>query len=287
MNSSLQYRSVDGIPVSVEFSTAFSQIMECDAELSSTVAQINVIPTGIYWEIPREGDGRTIRLEAHMLAQAVAYERTELHYIADAYSNTYELQEQCQEHVLSCTMSQSTQKENLRELLETPVPVNEVVFARATAGAATVLESGIELPLNVHMMCKNVNEELFAVKKKYKLLFRAEIGEGEQFCIGDCILSELYATPASGGVEIRLHAQLQILHILTSRIWLVSELARGEEIIDISQLPSLVIMRATHESDLWLLAKENCSTVEQIVELNGLRDNSEAWDKFILIPKHR
>ena len=45
------------------------------------------------------------------------------------------------------------------------------------------------------------------------------------------------------------------------------------------------MLRADSSTDLWTLAKENCSTVEAIRRANGLDEAGEDWEKLLLIPK--
>jgi hypothetical protein len=57
--------------------------------------------------------------------------------------------------------------------------------------------------------------------------------------------------------------------------------------LDNSKQPSLVILRASSDDDLWRLAKENRSTVELISEVNSLEEAEGNWEKYLLIPKTR
>ena len=55
--------------------------------------------------------------------------------------------------------------------------------------------------------------------------------------------------------------------------------------LDQSERPSLVLLRAASGDDLWLLARENCSTPEAIRAANGLDALEGDWQRLLLIPK--
>ena len=284
----LLYNTTDDLLATAEFSSNFSQIIECDTAFNAPAASVDVLPTGVYFEILSGGEGRTISMELHMLAQSLCSERTELQYLADAYSNTHSLNLEQQEETVDCLCQQPVLKENVRQLYETPVPAVEVIEAHAAAGVAVQQEGRIELPVCLYVLYRGGDGQTYSGKKRCTVDFplAQEMGGSVRVC--GCDLTELIAIPSDGGVELRLHVQLQTMLLTSQTIRTVASMSYQEdESVDLSGKPSLVILRASDRDDLWTIAKENCSSVEQIEEINGLRDCTGEWEKFLLIPRVR
>ena len=94
------------------------------------------------------------------------------------------------------------------------------------------------------------------------------------------------AMAVPGGMEIRMDAEAQITENEKVEVCYIDKVEYDEEsIIDTSSLPSLVLLRFGEGDKLWDIAKENCSCVDAIMEVNEMEKAEERIGKLILIPK--
>lgn len=285
---SFLYRTPDELISEVEFESGYSQIIEIDTPCADPVAELTLMLTGAYFELVSSSDGRSVSMELHALAQTVCCERMEVSYIADAYSNTNPIELTMQEHDALCIRRQTVLRENLRELYETPYPVLEVLGAHTIAGMAERTEDMLRVPVCVCMIYRSNDGCLHSGRKKYELCFPLTLEADECVMISPVSISDLYLSPASGGIELRLHGEVNVSVMSACRFETVSAISCEETTtLDNSKLPSLVIVRAACGDDLWALAKENCSTIDLICKVNALEAEEGAWEKYLLIPKVR
>lgn len=282
------YLTPDGQPAEAEFESGYSQIIELDAPCADPVAELTLMLTGAYFELLSTGDGRAVSMELHALAQAVCCERMEVSYIADAYSNTNPIALTMREHGALCIRRQSVLRENLRELYETPYPVLEVIGAHTVTGMAEHTEDAVRVPVSVCMVYRSGDGALHSGRKKYELSFPLSLDADESAALSPVRVSDLFLTPASGGIELRLHGEVGVSVMSECRFDAVAAIDCDETAtLDNSRLPSLVIVRANSGDDLWALAKENCSTTDLIRCVNALDETEGAWEKYLLVPKVR
>lgn len=285
---SFLYRSPDEQVSEVEFESGYSQIIEIDTACSDPVAELTLMLTGAYFELMSSGDGRGISMEIHALAQAVCCERMEVSYIADAYSNTNPIELIVQEQGALCIRRQTVLRENLRELYETPYPVLEVLGAHTVTGMAERTEDALKAPVCVCMIYRSNDGCLHSGRKKYELSFPLALDADESAVLSPVRISDLLLSPASGGIELRLHGEVSVSVLSACRFEAVGGISCDEAAtLDNSKLPSLVIVRAASGDDLWALAKENCSTIDLICRVNALDEQEGAWEKYLLVPKVR
>lgn len=284
VKSSLMYCAADGQPASVAFTTGYSQVIECADAGEEPFVRIDAILTGVYYELVPDSGGRTISMEAHLVAQAVQTGRRDVQYLSDAYCNSryLELDEECAEP--ECVRRESVLKETLRDTLELQGGIQELCDAYARCGAVRIDGAGIAVPVTVCLVYKTGEGKLASARKSCELSLETVLEEGER--IGGCAVSasELYVAPTGSGAELRLpvEARLTVCRAVTIRS--LCSVTVSEEGPDLSKLPSLTLLKAHGAEELWRIAKENCSTVEAIVAANGI-DESFRWGSCILVPK--
>ncbi|MGN1002298.1 MAG: SPOCS domain-containing protein [Oscillospiraceae bacterium] len=285
VKSSLLYGAADGQPAAVDFSTGFSQIIECADAGEEPFVRIDAILTGAYYETTPDSGGRTIGMELHLVAQAVQTGRRQVEYLADAYCNSKFL-ELAQESVeLDCVRRETLLKETVRDTVETPGGMQELCDAYARWGAVSIDGGRVMVPVTVCLLYKSGEGKLLSARKRFDVGLEALLEEGER--LDGCALSpaELYLSPTAAGAELRLPVEAKVTVCRTVPIRCLSAVTVSEEgEPDLSRLPTLTLLRARSAEELWDIAKENGSTVEAIVAANGI-DESFPWGKTILVPK--
>lgn len=283
---SLLWQGEDGAVESAAFSSGFSQILEIGSageagELSDI--QIELMLTGAYFELLQTGGGgKTASMELHVLAQAVCAQNRTLCYVSDAYSNAYPLELSCGEPERVASESPLLLRDNMRGLVETPFPVREVVQTLADPGLWTETEEGFSCPIHVKLLLRDEEGVLRGIVRSFTAKFPDQADEDSEMILRAVYCGELYAAPATGGVEVRLVAEARAAVCTAVTITSVESVSADEENpVDLSQLPSVVILPG-QPGDFWTLAKRYHSTVERIEAANSGAENS-----VLLIPRAR
>ena len=283
---SLLWQGEDGNLESAAFSSNFSQILEIGGigeagELSDI--QIELMPTGAYFELlPPGGGSKTVSMELHVLAQAICAQNRTLNYVSDAYSNAYPLELSCGEPERVVSESPLLLRDNMRGLVETPFSVREVVQTLADPGLWTETEDGFSCPIHVKLLLRDEEGVLRGVVRSFTAKFPNQADDETEMTLRSVYCGELYAAPATGGVEVRLVAEARAAVCTAVTISSVECVSADEENpVDLSQLPSVVILPG-YNGDFWTLAKRYHSTVERIEAAN-----SESGSGVLLIPRAR
>lgn len=275
----------DGNAGAVEFSTGFSQIVDLGRTPEDEVfAAVSVLLSGAHYDL--SDDGRTGSAEVHLVAQVVARERAEVPCLADAYSNRRALDLECAERELRRVETELSLRASLREALPTEYAVAGVVQSCAVPGTPRTEGERVSVPVSVCLLYRDADGCLRSEKRRFEAAFSYELQEGETLLPVSAGVQELYVSPAEDGAEVRMSLELRAFLAETETVKCVTGLSWDEMAeADASVRPTLVILRACARDDLWTIAKQNCSTVEAIIEANGIDPGDGSWEKLILIPK--
>lgn len=268
----------------VEATTDFSQVVECPNGENTVVSAI-MIPSGAYHYISTDSGEAKLCMEFHMVAQIKCSETREFECLTDAYSN---------EHALTVELS-----ENRGEQLE-PLPgvragtrqlyeikdLSELVCIGHMWGNMRTVEEKIYLPVSIQLVYSDPTGKIKSRSIDTELCFDCGTREAAVMPDSPPELIECSISPLPGGLELKLQAQAQMIRQSELSFSSIATVSYDEDRPeDISNRPSLVLLRATSDDDLWELARENCSTVDEIIRVNRLEEAEEKWEKLLLIPK--
>lgn len=285
-DSALVYQAEDGGTGAISFSTGFSQVIELGEDLPEDAAvSATLLLTGAYYDLT-EVDGVHGTAEIHLAVQVLASAPRTLRCVTDAYSNRYALQPTVERRSFQRIGRVLTLRETLRENFSTPQPVQEAVQSWAAIGEPRAESDGLLLPVTVILYYRTPENALSAVRHTYPVKLRTALGEGESLELLSAGVPELSLIPAPGGAEVRMTVEARAALTATRTLDAVTALEYDETApLDQSERPSLVLLRAASGDDLWLLARENCSTPEAIRAANGLDALEGDWQRLLLIPK--
>lgn len=280
----------DGEPVSENFSTLFSQIVEMDAAEEPEFA-VTIMPTGIFFDMTDGPNGSTlISMELHAVAQVVVMENKSLEYISDAYSILHELTGVTDNHSID-TVSNYTMRENLRTMVETPVQAKNIVAVNAFTGKTTKSDSDMgcrfETPVTINVIYKSDDGRLLSAAHRMAVASPWEDACENVAYVTSASCGDVGATPTAGGIDIRMNVDLTITATIPQWVKTMANLSYDEsKMKDLSAMPSVTMKRVNMGENLWALAKRYSSTRDLIKEANALEDEPEAGI-IILIPKRR
>lgn len=285
VNLKVLYRPKDEyVPRSESFTTTFSQIIDCPSGADGTHT-LQLSPTSLRLDAMNGGNGSpVILMDIHLVVQTVCRTRTDLSFIVDAYSTTGE--ESVQKKAIPLCVSSETVylRETVREMMETPEVVTEILDAYMQPGVAVVGERGVRIPVQVKVLYVTDNGSLNSMIRRFQVDMVCDDMRDKKIILHQIECTDPYFAPTSGGIEIRLPVEMKLEHYEEATLSVVNAVELEMEDTKSSyEGPSLIVVRC-NDSDLWNLAKRYKTTVDSIEAANKIKVEA---GQLLLIPRAR
>ena len=292
-NLSLQLlmRESSGGLVVAEHTLPFSQIMEIvgagdtgDCEVDMALIKLDILPSA-------EG-GKQLEVQVELLAQAVVRGHRRMELLLDTYSTKWDVDVTSEEHIIPSLLEASSRVQNVRELFELEDTVRKVVDCWGTMGDVRQNRTGeqIAISADVHLTLLYLDEG-GSLQSVLKMVTAVTELDCPSHCICHCscpCCDEVFATPSSGGAEIRVSVRFQYILLGQEHVNVVNQAnltelrQRGE-----GQGPSVVLRLPVYGEQLWDIAKSYGTTIAQIATANGLEEDENLPIRMLLIPSTR
>ena len=251
-------------PVSEIVETPFSQLIDTDAGQEIVSAQAQVHLTSVHLSLlPEE---QAMEVEAHLVAQVLCRSRVEAELLTDVYSNRTLLE--AERATLSLPLP--AQQEQQRVFAEAEVncdPGYTTIAARAVLGAPGSAEA---------ILLRRDGDGAFTALRQE---LRYALPEG--CAVRSAAAGDLSVTPAAEGVRLRLPVTLELerreRHTVTQITAITGEAPNAAA----AAMPSLTLLRAGENPDLWQIAKAHASTVAAIRAANP----EDGQRTYLAVPK--
>jgi hypothetical protein len=278
----------DGM-TSCTFSTNFSQILDTDRFGDDVMADVTLMLTGAYFElVPNAQEGRLLSAEIHLVAQVVCMGNTELVFISDAFSNKYPLGLDSEDMLLTSVLRRNSLRETVRDVLETPEPVRELIYVYQTTGAVTVSGGNVKIPVYVQAIYRSESGAISKAAKRLNVDSNVEIDDGMEVRVSGVKCSEIYAAVTSGGLEVKMPVDIDLFIVKSAPIVSVNSIdIDSDNPIAAGTKPSVTVINPDRAWDLWSLAKKYGSTPEMIASANDIADAEGVIGKLLIIPRER
>ncbi len=253
--------------------SSFSQLLEFSAEGEG--AEVTLCLTGAELELSENESGRpVVTAQLHLLAQAVVWTAREVAYLADAYSNTAECRVTTASVCIPQCRTVTPVRDTYRVLLETPETPTELLCASARCSGAQTDENGVTAKISIRCLYAGEDGSLKCAVRGDTLRLDAEVPEDVCRVMLRC--GEVYASPAAGGIDLRVPLEAQIIsgpRLSTQQITAIETEQPEQRPVR----PSLYVLPLSGEPELWPLAKKYASTVDLI-----RRHNPQMGDVLII-----
>ncbi len=291
VNISMLYRGEDNGLYTAGVELSFSQIMEVSGVSEEADCELIMAAVGAECVLTADGEGRTISVELEIMTQAVVREIWTVDVLADAYSTVQPLACTWENWETDSRLESGMRSQNVREVWETPVSLQEITDCRVAVGQVVQTREGEKLILTAQMEVQTlgVDEggEAVSLQRNMAVPCTLDIPEG-CWCFCQCEpVGDVYATPASGGIEVRFTLDFQFTAVVRQKTAILSDLRPGETPEETGERPSLVLRMFENGERLWDVAKAYGTTIADIISANELEDESAATGKLLLIPRRR
>ncbi len=278
--------SAGGLSVS-EHQIPFSQILESGDSGEAGDCQVNLELVQLDIR-PGEEGGKQLEVQVEVIAQVVVRGQSTVALLEDVYSTGWEMETEQTVHTLTTLQDSSSSTQNLRELLELDGTVRKVVDCWCVLDEVTQQREGnrLQLSTDVHVMLLYLDESGSLQSSRHTVRGTMWVDCPQGICHCHCTCpQEIFATPAAGGVEVRIAVQFSYLLMGESDFSAVSA-ARLTQQRSREGCPSVVLRRGEPGERLWDLAKRYGTTCQEIISANGLEEDALPTG-MMLIPSVR
>lgn len=287
----LLYRSVENTLCAADFTLPFSQIMEVSGAGEEADCALEIVPTSAECTLS-PADGRTLSVSLGLLAQAVIREERCVELLSDIYSTLCPLEVDRRSYEMSRLLEHSVKSQSVREIVETGVLARSVTDAYLCVGQILQEREGGRLTITaeagVTVLYEGEEGGPGAVRRQIPVSCQVELPEG---CTCSCLCRSpepVFATPTSGGLEVRFQLEFHYLALSGSAVSGVSDLRADEDAPrEAGAQPSIVLRMVGEQERLWDIAKAYGTTRRDIIQANELEGESIPRGQLLLIPRKR
>ena len=286
----LLFRTAEGLE-SADFQLPFSQVMEVAELGEETDCDLTFQLTDLRCELG--SDGGPVYVNFDVLAQAVIREQRELPLVRDLYSTVCPAQVEYRTDRLWRRLGSSADHQALRELVELDRPAKTILDVRVDRGLLSCARDGDQMavtqPLSVRLLYLAEDDQICCALHQTAVTSRFDCGEGAVLLASCTEAGDVFATPASGGAEVRCALDVRCVEMRRDGVVSLKSAALQEP--DPAQpeteRPSIVLRQMQPDESLWDVAKSCRTTRAVILGANELADEEECRGRMLLIPRVR
>ncbi len=274
VHSDVVIGSAEGEAERISFTSPFSFICETECQQVSENVRPDIMPTAMYYELT--SSGRSLSVEVHGVCQMTVYEKRELKYLSDAYSNFYPCSCEYEKLRVYQEVKKAVHREN----------VSGNIVCRSQLACVRVLNASYthgDGQINVHVGACVAYENGSQDWVRKQMTIPASLKNGESIC--EVRLNDLYG--GCSGTELEFRFNVEWDTITEERLTLTPlvgvEWDENEKLAQ--KESSFSVVRGG--GSLWELARKYSSTVQLIKTYNELEEDMALPNTVLLIPRQR
>lgn len=274
--------------------------MDCSVQEEDVVCKVNVKPLSAELEVKPDYDGeeRILVLELALNADTRIWREKKIELLSDAYSLKKKIVPHRRNRVLEKLLVKNYAKCRIAEQIELPESQERILQICACEGKVNLerkelAEHGVwaegTIMVELLYITTDDNMPVGTVREIYPFSQMIEIPEmeGTVRIEMDCGIEQLAAVMLDQEhIEVKAVVHLDLIAFLEQLIPNIEELE--EQTLDMEELkkrPGLVGYIAKEGDELWEIAKENHTTIRDILETNGWKEKELLPGDTILIVK--
>lgn len=275
------YRGEDGQLHTWDFELPFSQYGELSGEYGDgSLARIIPAVTSLETELDVEG---RVRMKAGLVGQYMICQPVEIETVEDAYSPRRQVTPTVEDMCLFAVTDVQQKTVQAEQMLQADgVPVDVALYPDHPYMQQIGKDTQLQMSGQFQLLYRDGEGQYRSVVSRWEDRYPMTDADAQQ------VLAKAEPTGKASctvdGAGFTLGGDI-LTDIMTVSAWEIPAVT-GLELAEISEQdpdrPSLILRRAGKDS-LWEMAKSSGSTVEAIMEANGLTDQPEA-DRMLLIP---
>ena len=276
------YRGQDGQLYSWDFELPFSQFDQLNGQYEENAAA-RIVPALTSLELEQDAEGKLL-VKAGLVGQYMIYDRKDLTLVQDAYSTSRRLTPQMEQLQLPAVLDMQIHTLHCEQTV--PSGGSRVVDVTFLPDQPAQLRSGDRLELDLsgrfQMLGSDPAGVLYAESPVWDSQLSVRADE-------NCRLEALAVTtgmpvgiPGAGNVTMHADMLVDTICMSESEIPMITGVCLEPHEENTEERPSVIVRRVGSE-DLWQIAKQSGSTVEEIRQVNHLTNELEEGC-MLLIP---
>ncbi len=269
------------------FTTQFSQIIEVDTFSDNIMNTVSIQLKDAEFKMAANKDNAFVCLASlQMSAQAVSREAKLSVYVADAYSNAYKVNTECEDVRLMKSLPQSPITLNLKCKMKSGAALTEIMYAGVSEVCTELEGNAVRVSASVSGVGKSESGELEALDLKLNGEETVEVMRNQRIEIISVCCEKPMITGAPHSAELSVVFEIAYCIKEYSEISAVCALELCEDCQMYSGgRPTLVVLCSERETDLWMLAKKYGSTMDMIESANKINNEFSPKYRPLLIPR--
>lgn len=268
-------------------SLPFSQIIEIEEVGEGSHATVSIVLEN-YFANPSYQGARTLDLTLDCMAQATVRDQQHLALLEDTYSTTHQINLEKEEYTLITLAEECTAPQPLRQIFETTMPVHLVEDSWVSTGKVSQIRNDNQITfscdLSISILCCDESGARNTLTFTQPLNYTTDCNENTVSCCRCKAANDIFTSPVTGGIEVRLTPEFHYTMVEGSAITMVTSATLGEA--RQRGNASVVLRLPQPEETLWDIAKNYGSTTAQIIQANKIED-TPTLGQMLLIPSIR
>ncbi len=289
------YNHEDGSPASGEAELPFSQIIDIDGMTEDYDLRVMMSVRGaeIVPQYDAAGQARYMTVNILCDACAIAYLREDIECVDDVYSTRCELELRRDYQPCTKLCERMSKRVAVSETIETGANIKRVLDVSVNLYPYTRRrEEGGEVIGNdavISAVYIGDDDSVYSASRRASVICPLELSAESDYSCETYVKAKSFSVGTGNEINVRFFTDYEIMETATERVAAISAIALDtEKTHDISARPSVTIKRLEKRCDLWELAKEHGTTIDEIVLANGIdREALLEAGRMVLIPKKR
>ncbi|MEA4896582.1 MAG: DUF3794 domain-containing protein [Oscillospiraceae bacterium] len=271
------------------FTTQFSQIIEVDTYGDNIMNSVNILLKDAEFTMSSNRENGTVcQTSLQMVAQAVSREMKLSSYVADAYSNAFNLNLETEDIRLTKSLPQSPLAMKMRCKIKAGADLTEIMYAAVSEICTEIEGSTIRASARVSGVGKSDCGDMEAVEMKLSGEETVDLMRNQKLNILAVCCEKPMISGFPNNAELSLDIEITYCIRESFEICAVCAIEICEDCpINSCERPTLVVLCSEKETDLWKLAKKYGSTMEMIENANKMDREFSPEFRPLLIPRAR
>ena len=278
-----------------EYELPFSQITDVEGMNTEDSLKINLAVTGFELEPQYDASGKARYMTVSITSEASVYVFSHdcMELVDDAYSVKYPLELKKEKITEMKFCEKYVKRVAVSETLETGIGVKRVLdFSVCPMSPVRRRDEGGEVfasDATVTVVYVAEDDSIYSASRRVAIVCPMALKESRRYETTVSIGTKTFSLGGNNEINIRFFADFDIEETEETDLVSISGMSvDAEQPINVKERPGVVVKRIIEPCDIWTLAKEHLTTVEEIKAANGISDETELRrGKMILIPQKR
>lgn len=278
-----------------EYELPFSQIIDVDGMEDSHDLKIALSVSGFELEPQYDAAGKAHYMTASISADASVLVSAEenIELVDDVYSTKHEL-----------TVERGTEKcVKLHDKIEKRIAVTESVETGTSAKAVLDVTVNLMPPTRrreeggevlasdaaISVMYVGEDDGVYSASRRAAVVCPLPLDAAHSYEAGVSVRGKSFSIGASGEINVRFFTDFDITETEEITVPAIAAIsADTENVRSVENAPSVIVKRLPSDCDIWTLAKEYSTTVEEIKLANDITEDIRLTaGRMVLVPKKR